>query len=325
LSKIIIGIHGLDNKPPESLLRTWWLKAIREGLKNIGRFHFLFRFRFVYWAHFLYSEPLNPKIKDKHDPLYVQYPYIKSSHREHKKESPLRRKILDYIERQMEKLFLNADMSINFSGVTDMIIKRYFRDLSLYYSDATIIVENEQKSVRHLLREELADVLRKHRDDEILLIAHSMGSIIAYDTLIHDAPDVPIDTLVTIGSPLSLPIIVSKIIKELHESGRKVSKPPTPENVKKWYNLADLRDKVTLNYNLADDYLPNTQGVLPEDEVVYNDYGYDGDENPHKSFGYLRTPELAQIVHEFLSRDVPKYKLWLEQRAGKALDQLGWY
>jgi len=325
LSKVIIGIHGLDNKPPESLLRTWWLKAIREGLKNIGQFHFLFRFRFVYWAHFLYSQPLDPGIHDKKDPLYVQYPYIRSTHKEHRRQSPLRQKILDYIEKQMEKLFLNADMSINFSHVTDLIIKRYFRDLSLYYSDATIIVENEQKIIRQLLREELAEVLRKHRNDEILLIAHSMGSIIAYDTLIHEAPDVPIDTLMTIGSPLSLPIIVSKIIKELHESGRKVSKPPTPENVKRWYNLADLRDKVTLNYNLADDYLPNTQGVLPEDEVVYNDYEYKGDSNPHKSFGYLRTPELAMHVHEFLIRDVTKYKLWLEQRAGKALDQLGWY
>jgi predicted alpha/beta hydrolase family esterase len=309
LSKVIIGIHGLDNKPPEWLLRTWWLQAIREGLKNIGQFHFLFRFRFVYWAHLLYSQPLDPAIKDKRHPLYVQYPYVKSPGKQQKKQSFLRQKILDYIEKQMDHLFLNPDMTINFSGVTDLIIKHYFRDLSLYYSDATIIIGNEQILVRKALRSQLAQTLRKFRNDDILLIAHSMGSIIAYDTLVHEAPDVPIDTLVTIGSPLSLPIIVSRIVKEFHETGRNVSKPPTPENVKRWYNLADLRDKVTLNYNLADDYLPNLRGVFPEDEIVYNDYEYDGEKNPHKSFGYLRTPELARHVHEFLSRDVPKYKL----------------
>ena len=325
MAKVIVGIHGLDNKPPEWLLRTWWLQAIREGLKKIGYFHFLFKFRFVYWARFLYSQPLDPSIKDENHPLYVQYPYVKSSGKKIEYPSTLRKKILDYIEKQMDKLFLNPDKTINFSEVTDLIIKHYFRDLSLYYSNATIIHENKQVLVRTLLRQELANALRQFKGHEILLIGHSMGSIVAYDTLLYEAPDVEVDTLITIGSPLSLPIIVSRILKELEETGRNVSKPPVPENVGRWYNLADLHDKVTLNYNLADDYVPNSAGVLPEDEIVVNDYGYRGHKNPHKSFGYLRTPEMARHIHEFLVRDVPQYKIWLEQRLGKILDKLGWY
>lgn len=31
-SKLIIGIHGLSNKPPEKTLATWWEKAMLEGL-----------------------------------------------------------------------------------------------------------------------------------------------------------------------------------------------------------------------------------------------------------------------------------------------------
>ena len=48
-----------------------------------------------------------------------------------------------------------------------------------------------------------------------------MGSIVAYDVMTQYAPDVSIDTFVTIGSPLGLPIIKSKIVAE-----RKKSSPP---------------------------------------------------------------------------------------------------
>jgi len=32
-SKIIIGIHGLGNKPPKTILEKWWRQAIEDGLK----------------------------------------------------------------------------------------------------------------------------------------------------------------------------------------------------------------------------------------------------------------------------------------------------
>ena len=44
MRKIIIGIHGLGNKPPEDLLKIWWKKAIREGLKAIGHPRYFFKF-----------------------------------------------------------------------------------------------------------------------------------------------------------------------------------------------------------------------------------------------------------------------------------------
>ena len=58
---------------------------------------------------------------------------------------------------------------------------------------------------------QLANALKKHRRKKILLIGHSMGSIIAYDVLTQYATMVPVDTFVTIGSPLGIPVIKSKI------------------------------------------------------------------------------------------------------------------
>ena len=71
MSKIIIAIHGLGNKPPQDILKKWWKMAISEGLKHIGHFRLFFKFEFIYWADILHTNPLDPQIKDKDDPLYL--------------------------------------------------------------------------------------------------------------------------------------------------------------------------------------------------------------------------------------------------------------
>jgi len=67
-----------------------------------------------------------------------------------------------------------------------------------------------------------------------------------------------------------------------------------------WYNLSDLRDKIAVNYKLEDDFKENARHVRPEDMIVVNNYEYGGEKNPHKSFGYLRTPEVTGIIEAFL-------------------------
>jgi hypothetical protein len=142
-----------------------------------------------------------------------------------------------------------------------------------------------------------------------------MGSIIAYDVLTQLVPDVKIDTFVTIGSPLGLPIIMNKISLEQHKNLSPGLKVTAPENISRyWYNLSDLRDKVAMNYNLGDDYKKNSKGIKPIDAVVYNNYENNGESNPHKSYGYLRTPEMAKIIDEFLNRGRSKIMIWLNEK-----------
>ena len=69
--------------------------------------------------------------------------------------------------------------------------------------------------------------------------------------------------------------------------------------IRNWYNFSDLEDKVAINYNLGDDYEENSNRVRAIDKIVYNNYEYQGERNPHKSYGYLRTLELAQVIHDF--------------------------
>ncbi|MEP3388718.1 MAG: hypothetical protein ABJO02_11050, partial [Reichenbachiella sp.] len=53
-------------------------------------------------------------------------------------------------------------------------------------------------------------------------------------------------------------------------------------------------------YNLADYYVENVRGVKPIGKFVENNYKEWVTDNAHKSFGYLRCIEMAEVVNEFL-------------------------
>ncbi len=58
------------------------------------------------------------------------------------------------------------------------------------------------------------------------------------------------------------------------------------------------------------DYAENGNGVKVKGVNVINNYEINGNENPHKSYGYLRTPEFSNLLSEFLTKDVSTFELW---------------
>jgi len=86
------------------------------------------------------------------------------------------------------------------------------------------------------------------------------------------------------------------------------SASPIPHTIKRsWFNLADLKDKVALDFDLADDFYDETKHLQVQDFQIYNDYEYNGERNPHKAYGYLRTRKMAEIIHNFLMQDTFRY------------------
>jgi len=164
------------------------------------------------------------------------------------------------------------------NSLADAVIKKKLKDLDRYYTD---------EKVRTKLIEQLSAEL----------VAHSMGSIIAYDALRalgRDNSGVEIDHFITIGSPLGLPHIVNKI----HEAHGSVK---TPTIVNRWTNFADRRDPVAADERLADDFTANISGVEVRDDLVLNDWRVkSGPDIFHKSYGYLRTPEVTDAMVAFL-------------------------
>ena len=178
----------------------------------------------------------------------------------------------------------------------------------------------KQIDVQKEVRERLRSVIEKHNNKDILLIAHSMGTIIAYDVLTQYIKEFNIDTLVTIGSPLGIPYIVNKI---KGEEGIELSeyKMKTPDNIcNHWYNFADKEDLVGMNINLSDYYTENDLKINADSKLVYNDYSINGNKNPHKSYGYLRTPEVANIIYKFLTKDEKSFSKIMKDSTGKTID-----
>jgi hypothetical protein len=311
MAKIILGIHGLGNKSPKKLLAKWWRAALEEGFSVAGHPRRLFQFRLVYWADFLHPVPLDPDVREKKNPLYDDTPYIPASAVQEKKLT-IGKRVLNYLERQLYKIILKEDLSLDYAGVTDLIIRRYFKDLDTYYSKQCRDKKNKLCQARDVIRGDLARVLRKYRRRDILLIAHSMGSIIAYDVLTLTVPDITIHTLVTMGSPLGLPVVMLKILSEQRKKPKKNLIARTPENIREaWYNFFDPGDKVATEYNLSDDYKENSRHVRAIDITVHNDYAFKGKRNPHSAYGYLRTPQMARVIYNFLHYRKPKPLIWL--------------
>jgi len=276
MGNIIIGIHGLSNKPAARDLEAWWANAMREGLeKNLKikvsekRLHF----ESVYWADVLYGSP------DKNPDAYR--PADSSDLKLYKENW------LDSIRDTANDVGGNVIDSIkNLFGidkVAERILKKKLEDLYRYHNE---------KSIRDELRKRLKKTILKNKDKRIMIVAHSMGSIIAYDVLRslgRTDKTVSIEHFVTIGSPLGIPHVKRRISEE-NPMVR------TPSIVKKWSNLADRRDPVAIDTHLSDDYKANDAGIRVQDDLVLNDWGGIN----HKSYGYLRTPEFSNILKYFI-------------------------
>lgn len=301
MGKVIIGIHGLGNKPAREILSGWWVQSIHEGLRRIGITPGHFKFEMVYWADVFYDTPLDPLEEDPDNPLFLDEIYTPGPSNYVSDPHPVRQKLLDMLEEQLDNIFLNDDLTINFSFLTDTIIRNYFKELDSYYATEYPEKSSGLLNARDVIRERTADLIRKYRDDSLLVIGHSMGSIIAYDVLNFTIPDVEIDTFITMGSPLGLPVIMAKIAAERSIKLRHLNKLKTPSSVqRRWYNYSDLEDRIALIYNLTQNYDANMDGVKVQNFIVENDYSINGKKNPHKSFGYLRTPEFAGAICDFL-------------------------
>ena len=318
MANVIIGIHGLGNKPSEKQLEHWWRLAMIEGLKTNNYKSTLPKFELVYWADIRYDKPLDES-EEKASPYALEEVYTKASGEFPEESRNTRIKVIDFIGKQMNHLLLNKDYSLNYSKISDSLISKYFKDLDAYYKENCTTENAALCNVKDLINKRLIQILNKYKNDKIMLVSHSMGSIIAFEVLNFELTDFNLHTFVTMGSPLGLPNVISKIAAEQKQVSKDETHMNTPPPVTgHWYNFSDILDKVAFNFKLADDFSENDRGIKPVDFLVVNNYEISGKRNPHKSFGYLRTPEFAKVLNDFILAE----KLNFTQRVGRKIKQI---
>ncbi|MBT8387958.1 MAG: alpha/beta hydrolase, partial [Ignavibacteria bacterium] len=258
---------------------------------------------------------LNPYEDDEDNELYLSEKYEKATKIKKVKASGFKENFINYFQKQRDKLLFNETLHVKFPSLTDLIIKHFFKDLDVYLTQQCVVENKSDCLAQDIIRDKLADMLQKHKDKDIFLIAHSMGTIVTYEVLINIENEVNINTLITIGSPLGVPFIFEKLKNDKNVVPGEESKLRTPENILTgWESFADLDDKIARSADMTKLFKMNSHNVAPVMEVVENDYESEGIENPHKSYGYLRTPQVAHIIDEFLARGRNKFVLWLSRR-----------
>ena len=313
MSKVIIAVHGRGNKPEEEQYKEAWKSAINEGLRNkYGHDRELsddVTFEMSYYSDIAFTEASNDlKYESAKDGKIRSYESEKvnfiSKARAFLMDVPF-----DSWSKKLPEEFSGISSGLEsltgdalYFFFNHFLFKQYFlpqtenslfpmKDLSDYYSKP-----DKRKQVMETLEKDLL----AHQDDEIFLISHSMGSIVAYDVLCNigrkkDVPPLKVKHFVTMGSPLGFLFVKSKVL-DVHYEELKVPSCVSQD----WKNFSDLRDLVCVDPNLANDYSMNDDGVSVTDVLIANDRGGDPYLDPHHIFGYLRAPEFIEHLHSFL-------------------------
>lgn len=156
-------------------------------------------------------------------------------------------------------------------------------------------------SIRATLRAELDSAWRASAP--ILLIGHSLGSVIAYETLWElsreRGPAQRIDLFVTMGSPLATHFIQRKV-----RGSRERGAARYPANVGRWANFTARGDTTALRPRLRPYFAEMlTLGLVESiDDTIGFDTFFRGDLglNVHDAYGYLAQPIVGAVVGDWL-------------------------
>jgi subtilisin family serine protease len=306
----IIYVHGIGNKPSAEILKCQWDNALF-GF-NLGE-----RSRLAYWVNrILYPEPTKAtcnmadgvqdpaqadanavSIRALADPSEGVEPLLPAGATTRRE-----REVLSAIARQTVSNEIDPDSmaAADYHArvlplpaslrafITRRITRTFLKDVHEF-----LFV----KERRDAMRESVLSRLRTG-GGPFVIIAHSQGSMVAYDALSSLGADagVAVDLLVTIGSPLGL----TEVQDQLKSITRQPKGLKVPAVVKRWVNVADPLDPVCADKRLRSDYA-SVNGVSVEDFVQWN---ADSPRDPHSGTGYLRLSEVRSPVREAIKRDL---------------------
>jgi hypothetical protein len=124
---------------------------------------------------------------------------------------------------------------------------------------------------------------------DAVVVAHSLGSVVAFETLHERSGTVPL--LVTLGSPLAMRTVVWPRVRP--------QPPSTPDCVRAWLNCWDRDDLIVARPVLEAGIGPNAAGVRPESRRVDSDGAW-----VHTATKYLEHPEVGGRIAQALTESV---------------------
>jgi hypothetical protein len=273
----IVGVHGVGQQfEGEHSLKASWMPAIRDGLARAHRTldrddglrcaFYGDLFRPSGKASFL--PPLDAN--DVTDPLEKELLYAwwqeaaRMDGAVHGENEPTKFWVPRIVQRALSAL----SHSSFFAGLAENALIFDLKQTIRYLTDKTIRQEAQSR------------VASAVEPDTQVIVAHSLGSVVAYETLCAH-PEWTITALVTIGSPLGVRnVIFDKLIPAPNND-----KGVWPGGTQHWINLADWGDIVALEKQLAPRF-----GKRLTDQII------DNGAKAHDATRYLTAKETGEAI-----------------------------
>lgn len=112
----------------------------------------------------------------------------------------------------------------------------------LVYVAQTPAVDPEAPLVARVA-ERIEEATRRAGDEQVVILAHSLGGIISFDVLARHRPDLHCDTLVTVGSQVGLFAELGLLgVAQGFPEDPTLDRLPAPPGVDRWLNVYDRND-----------------------------------------------------------------------------------
>ncbi|MEX2264339.1 MAG: S8 family serine peptidase [Bryobacteraceae bacterium] len=301
----VVYIHGIGNKPAASVLKCQWDKALF-GVQ-LGD-----RSRMAYWVNpEYYPTPSDETCADS-DSVVVDDDEISTravralADRENLGEQAA-------LESEIDALTRDKERRRQLRNIADKMIARASVDPgAVYAADVRAKILPLPAFLRRIITQKITRAFLRDVNDFLfiparrrqmkqslidrlepgggpfIVVAHSQGSMIAYDVLRElTKQQCDVRLFVTIGSPLGLTEVKDQLRKWMGNG-----KLHTPTCVSRWVNVSDRLDPVAVDQDLHDDY-EAAGGVAVEDFRVWNP---DSPRHPHSGTGYLSSSPVQEAV-----------------------------
>jgi hypothetical protein len=293
-AKTVVYIHGIGNKPPADVLRCQWDMALFG--RSMGE-----RTRMAYWvnrARYPTAEPgtcadrdEGPTVNQAEQRILAALGVMPERRDlgqlvDALADSPREKAMLEQMLRELESQApdrAGPNAQGIFTGINEILLRLVSAALLQDVHDF-FFVPARREAMERSLRERL-----ESGGGPFVVVAHSQGSMIAYEVLRKlDPARCKVGLFVTIGSPLGLPSV-----RSMFNQWTAKKKLPFPACVERWVNVADTRDPVALDADLTNDIEGASGRFINHEGAGINP---DGPRNPHSGSGYLSLPMVRSEV-----------------------------
>jgi hypothetical protein len=202
---------------------------------------------------------------------------------------------LSWRNKRARLLYLLADhVPMLIPLLPDPAVKSAIHETDRYFNNIDGIAGRVREQIKVPLRQMFAE------GNRVLVIGHSMGSVIAYDALwelthLEKNPG-KVDLLLTAGSPLGMHFVRNRLLGFHDQNARRF-----PCNIRRWINIAAHGDLTALDPEVRDVFRPMIeQGCVESIEDrhhgVFNYFRNEKGLNVHRSYGYLVEQHVARAV-----------------------------